>query len=275
MSNQAVSFALNHMACPTLSPLAMIEAAKNLGMEAVELRNDVKENSVTDVETAKAVRAAAEAANITVLSINALYPFNVWNDERKAQAENMADVAAAAGAIGLVCCPLVDADDARSEAQRTADLEAALTDLKAILSERGLKGFVEPLGFPISTLRFKQEAIDAISAVGGEDTFGLVHDTFHHAGSSDPNFFPLQTGLVHISAVVDKDISFTDMLDGHREFVMDGDKLQSIAQMKTLFEGGYKGYISFEPFSDGVWQSTDPVGDIKASMDYIKSALSA
>ena len=61
MSNQAVSFALNHMACPTLSPLAMIEAAKNLGMEAVELRNDVKENSVTDVETAKAVRAAAEA----------------------------------------------------------------------------------------------------------------------------------------------------------------------------------------------------------------------
>ena len=178
-------------------------------------------------------------------------------------------------AIGLVCCPLVDADDARTDVQRTADLKAALTDLKTILSERGLKGFVEPLGFPISTLRFKQEAVSAIKAVEGEEIFGLVHDTFHHAGASDPDFFPLQTGLVHVSAVVDKDITFTDMLDGHREFVMDGDKLDSIAQVKALFEGGYKGYISFEPFSDGVWQSSDPVGDIKASMDYMKSALSA
>lgn len=273
MSNQSVSFALNHMACPTLSPLELISAAKELGMAAVELRNDVKENSVTDVETAKAVKEAADAAGITVLSINALYPFNVWNEERKAQAEQMAATAAAAGAKGLVCCPLVDGDDNRSDEQRAADLRAALTDLKAILGKHGLQGYVEALGFPISTLRFKKEAVDAIADVDGEAIFGLVHDTFHHVGSSDPDLYPQKTGLVHVSSVVDSDITFTDMLDGHREFVMEGDRLDSVAQVKALFDGGYEGYISFEPFFAGLWELENPVTEIRKSMDYMKAAL--
>ncbi len=273
MSNQSVSFALNHMACPTLSPLELISAAKELGMAAVELRNDVKENSVTDVETAKAVKEAADAAGITVLSINALYPFNVWNEERKAQAEQMAATAAAAGAKGLVCCPLVDGDDNRSDEQRAADLRTALTDLKGILGKHGLQGYVEALGFPISTLRFKKEAVDAIADVNGEATFGLVHDTFHHVGSSDPDLYPKKTGLVHVSSVVDSDITFTDMLDGHREFVMEGDRLDSVAQVKALFDGGYEGYISFEPFFAGLWELENPVTEIRKSMDYMKAAL--
>ncbi|MDO6476165.1 TIM barrel protein [Alteromonas sp. 1_MG-2023] len=273
MSNQSVSFALNHMACPTLSPLELISAAKELGMAAVELRNDVKENSVTDVETAKAVKEAADAAGITVLSINALYPFNVWNEERKAQAEQMAATAAAAGAKGLVCCPLVDGDDNRSDEQRAADLRTALTDLKAILGKHGLQGYVEALGFPISTLRFKKEAVDAIADVNGEATFGLVHDTFHHVGSSDPDLYPKKTGLVHVSSVVDSDITFTGMLDGHREFVMEGDRLDSVAQVKALFDGGYEGYISFEPFFAGLWELENPVTEIRKSMDYMKAAL--
>ena len=273
MSNQSVSFALNHMACPTLSPLELISAAKELGMAAVELRNDVKENSVTDVETAKAVKEAADAAGITVLSINALYPFNVWNEERKAQAEQMAATAAAAGAKGLVCCPLVDGDDNRSDEQRAADLRTALTDLKAILGKHGLQGYVEALGFPISTLRFKKEAVDAIADVDGEATFGLVHDTFHHVGSSDPDLYPQKTGLVHVSSVVDSDITFTDMLDGHREFVMEGDRLDSVAQVKALFDGGYEGYISFEPFFAGLWELENQVTEIRKSMDYMKAAL--
>ncbi|OFC72335.1 TIM barrel protein [Alteromonas confluentis] len=273
MSNQSVSFALNHMACPTLSPLELISAAKELGMAAVELRNDVKENSVTDVETAKAVKEAADAAGITVLSINALYPFNVWNEERKAQAEQMAATAAAAGAKGLVCCPLVDGDDNRSDEQRAADLRTALTDLKGILGKHGLQGYVEALGFPISTLRFKKEAVDAIADVNGEATFGLVHDTFHHVGSSDPDLYPKKTGLVHVSSVIDSEITFTDMLDGHREFVMEGDRLDSVAQVKALFDGGYEGYISFEPFFAGLWELENQVPEIRKSMDYMKAAL--
>jgi|GEM_PF-2809926 predicted xylose isomerase-like sugar epimerase len=38
MSNQEFKFALNHMACPTLSPLEMLDMAAELGIHAVELR---------------------------------------------------------------------------------------------------------------------------------------------------------------------------------------------------------------------------------------------
>ena len=37
MSNQEFKFALNHMACPTLSPLGMLVMAAELGIHAVEL----------------------------------------------------------------------------------------------------------------------------------------------------------------------------------------------------------------------------------------------
>ena len=152
-------------------------------------------------------------------------------------------------------------------------MRTALTDLKGILGKHGLQGYVEALGFPISTLRFKKEAVDAIADVNGEATFGLVHDTFHHVGSSDPDLYPKKTGLVHVSSVVDSDITFTDMLDGHREFVMEGDRLDSVAQVKALFDGGYEGYISFEPFFAGLWELENPVTEIRKSMDYMKAAL--
>ena len=38
MSNQEFKFALNHMACPPLSPLEMLDMAAELGIHAVELR---------------------------------------------------------------------------------------------------------------------------------------------------------------------------------------------------------------------------------------------
>ncbi|GAC12549.1 TIM barrel protein [Paraglaciecola chathamensis] len=273
MSETSILFALNHMACPTLSPIELIGAAKELGMGAVELRNDVKENSVIELETARAVKVAADDAGISVLSINALYPFNVWNEERRSQAEEMAEVAAAAGARGLVCCPLVDAEDNRTAAQRATDLRIALKDLKDILEKHSLHGYVEALGFPISTLRFKKEAIEAINDVGGNDVFGLVHDTFHHVGANDPDIYPQATGLVHVSAVIDKEIAFADMLDGHREFVGAGDRLNSISQVKSLIDGGYTGYISFEPFYAGLWDLQDPVSEIRKSMEYMAKTL--
>ena len=148
-----------------------------------------------------------------------------------------------------------------------------MTDLKVILDKHNLQGYVEALGFPISTLRFKKEAIEAINDVDGNDVFGLVHDTFHHVGANDPDMYPQVTSLVHVSAVIDKDITFADMLDGHREFVMADDRLNSISQVKSLIDGGYDGYISFEPFYAGLWDLQDPVSEIRKSMEYMKKAL--
>lgn len=273
MSVQAKNFALNHMACPGLSPLELVDAAADLGMGAIELRNDVKQNSIADLDTARAVARRAKEKGLEVLSINALYPFNIWNDERAAQAENLAALCGASGAIGLVCCPLVSAEYSGSAEDKITELKNALRNLKPILEKHGIQGFVEVLGFPISTLRYKQDAIDAIKEVGGEERFGLVHDTFHHRGARETVMFPKRTGLVHVSAVLDKDISFEDMLDAHRFFVGPGDRLDSIDQVKELLAGGYQGYISFEPFFDDLWNLQDPIGAVRESMDYMIGEL--
>jgi len=269
MSVQPKNFALNHMACPRLSPLELVDAAVELGMGAIELRNDVKENSISDLATARAVADKAAAAGVEVLSINALYPFNIWNEERAAQAEKLAALCSASGAIGLVCCPLVSGEYKASAEERNAGLKAALSALKAILEKYQLKGFVEALGFPISSLRMKQDAVNAIRAVGGEGMFGLVHDTFHHRGAAEKVMFPQMTGLVHVSGVVDPVISFDDMLDAHRVFVDEGDRLDSVGQVRELLANGYKGYISFEPFADELWQLADPIGAVRTSMEYM------
>ncbi len=99
------------------------------------------------------MRELCAVPGITVLSINALYPFDVWNDERRAQAIKLATYARECGAQGLVMCPLNEPGDTRNDAQRAAGLRTALSELAPILREYGILGFVEPLGFEESALR--------------------------------------------------------------------------------------------------------------------------
>lgn len=273
MSEQALKFALNHMICPRMSPRQLIEAAAELGLGAVELRNDVQENSLTDLEQAKAVGDLARELNIEILSINALYPFNIWNEERAVQAENLARMVDACGGRGLVLCPLVDGSHDASDEDKEAGLKEALSALDTILGRYNLQGFVEPLGFPISTLRTKEKAVKAIKDLGLESRFGLVHDTFHHTGAQENSFYADMTGLVHISGVEDEAITFDEMLDAHRLLVGPNDRLDSIGQIKQLLASGYRHYISFEPFAQEVWNLEDPVGAVKESMDYIRQRL--
>lgn len=79
----------------------------------------------------------------------------------------MADYAAASGAKALVMCPLNEGRQVPFD-----DLVAALKAMKPILEERGLTGLVEPLGFPVSSLRTKAEAVKAIDAAGGAMSTG-------------------------------------------------------------------------------------------------------
>ncbi|TFH84802.1 xylose isomerase [Billgrantia azerbaijanica] len=273
MVTQPLKFSLNHMVCPRWTPQELIDQAAELRLGAVELRNDVGDNSLTDLDQARAVGEHARQRGVEVLSINALYPFNIWNDERAAQAEKLARLAAAAGARGLVLCPLVDGDYRASDAEKDAGLKAALTALDGILGEHGLQGFVEPLGFPISSLRTKARAVEAIEALGLASRFGLVHDTFHHQGAGESAFFAAQTGLVHISGVEDAAIRFTDMLDAHRLLVGGADRLDNVGQLKRLLADGYDGYVSFEPFAESVHALEDPVAALQESMAFLRSRL--
>ena len=125
MNNKNLKFAINHCSCPHLSPKELINLAENLGIPAVELRNDIKENSVSEIETAETVGQYAAEKNIEILTINGLYPFNIWNKENQYQTEKLADLCQAAGAKALVCCPLVsDKMNFTEEEQVKKTLEA-------------------------------------------------------------------------------------------------------------------------------------------------------
>ncbi|MFD2813937.1 TIM barrel protein [Paracoccus aerius] len=152
-------FALNHIAAPNLSLPDFFAAARDLGVTEVEIRNDLPD--VLSQWRPEQVKAEAEKAGVTIVSINALYPFNTWAGNLPARAEDMADYAAACGAKALVMCPLNDGTPVAFDS-----LVGALTAMKTILDTRGLTGLVEPLGFPISSLRTKAEAIRAIQAAG-------------------------------------------------------------------------------------------------------------
>ena len=259
-------FAINHITAPSLSLDAFLAAAGELGLTEVEIRNDLPD--IVGTADPRDVKAAAEKAGVTILSINALYPFNVWSGDVPARAAALADYAAACGAKALVMCPLNDGTKVPFE-----DLVAALKAMKPILEARGLTGLVEPLGFPVSSLRTKREAVSAIDAADGAAVYRLVHDTFHHHLAGETEFFPERTGLVHISGVTDPAVTVEGMLDAHRVLVDGADRLENLAQIRTMLDAGFEGPYSFEPFAAEVHALQDPVVAVRESMAYIARSL--
>ena len=273
MTQRSIKFGVNHMVSPSLTPDELVDAAAKLGAVAIELRNDVGDNSLKDLESARRVGARASNAGLEVRSINALYPFNIWNEERARQTETLAGLAEACGAAGLVMCPLNEGKMLEDTPEKAAGLRAALSGIRPILERHGLRGFVEPLGFPLSSLRFKRDALAAIDDIGGADVFSLVHDTFHHRGAGEQQLFARRTGLVHISGLEDPAVSFVDMLDGHRVLVGPKDRLGNVEQLRQLYEEGYGGVVSFEPFAKEVHGLPDPIAAVRDSMAYVRKAL--
>jgi 2-keto-myo-inositol isomerase len=270
---RSISFALNHIAAPRLSAAEFFGLARKLGIDKVEIRNDLKGAPILDGTPPTTIRRQARDNGVEILTINALQRFNEWSPARETEARALARYARECGAKALVLVPVNDASFRVSEKARLSGLRHALTALVPILGETGLEGFVEPLGFAISSLRLKREALDAIDAVGGAHVLRLVHDTFHHHLAGEAEMFPERTGLVHISGVTDPGLAVDDMLDAHRVLVDAGDRLGNIAQIKTLRAGGYDGAFSFEPFAESVQQASDLAGILSASISFIKESV--
>lgn len=266
-----LSFGLNHMTAPALSPDAFFALAKSLGISAVEIRNDLDGNAIVDGTPARAIKALAEKHGLTIISINALQRFNQWSSDRAREAQELITYARDCGAKALVLVPLNDGSG-RKDGERQANLRQALAALKPMLEEAGIIGLVEPLGFEICSLRSKTEAIEGIQAVSGEKTFKIVHDTFHHYLAGEEKFHPEMTGLVHISGVADPGIAVSDMRDPHRILVDATDRLDNAGQARTLRQNGYCGPFSFEPFSPSVHQSADIERAIRESMAFLSAS---
>jgi len=266
-------FALNHMVAPRASAEALFGMAAELGLDAVEIRNDLAATAIADGTDAAVIRAGAARHGVRILSINALQRFNDWTGERAVEAQALADYAAASGAESLVLCPVNDWRFRPGERARLDGLRRALSELGAILRGRGIIGLVEPLGFAECSLRSKREAVEAIDATGGGETFRLVHDTFHHALAGESAVFPERTGLVHISGVEENDLPFSGMRDRHRVLVGPHDRLDNVGQVRGLIKGGYSGFFSFEPFAESVHALAEVHSALRQSAAYLSDDL--
>jgi 2-keto-myo-inositol isomerase len=268
-----MKISLNHMVAPRLDHAAFFDLTRRLGLVDVEIRNDLKGVALADGTPASDVGVAAERRGLAILSINALQRFNIWDDARAAEAAVTIDQCAASGAQALVLCPVNDVNYAPSAAERREALLKALNGLKPMLTAAGIRGFVEPLGFAECSLRYKEEAIEAIEAISGADVFRVVHDTVDHHLAGATKMFPKMTGLVHISGVADETATSGTMRDAHRVLVGADDQIGNIEQLRALRAGGYEGAASFEPFAASVHASSDIGADLRKSIAFVKTGL--
>ncbi|QFY62396.1 TIM barrel protein [Rhizobium grahamii] len=272
-----MSFALNHITAPRLSSREFIDLAARLGCKGVELRNDLADKELTtrvffDGEAPAAIGAYARDRGLKLLGLSEAYGFNRWSAAMKEKIALLIEQAKASGAETI---SLIPSNDGRQEPdeKRLADLRHALSEVLPLLRSAGLKALVEPLGFTTSSLRLKREAVDTIAAVGGNDHFRLVHDTFHHFLAGETEYFPEMTGIVHISGVVDPTVAPDAMQDGHRILVDDRDRLDNIAQIRALEALGYKGAYSFEPFAPSVHADPHLEDSVRKSFQFISEAV--
>ena len=265
-----VRFALNHMTAPQLGLAEFFALASKLGINQVEIRNDIGGKPILDGTSPAVVKSIAADAGVSIITINALQRFNEWNATREAEAIALADYARACGAEAIILVPVNDGSG-RADGERQRNLRIALAGLKPILADRGIAGLVEPLGFEICSLRRKSEAAEAIDAVGG--SFSIVHDTFHHYLAGEAAIFPERTGLVHVSGVDRAGVAVADMRDGDRVLVGPGDRIGNVAQLRTLLDAGYSGSFSFEPFAEELRALRDPAVALRDSIDFLTTRL--
>ena len=266
-----LQFALNHMTVARKSYRELLDIASTLGCVGVEVRNDLPQPLFDGMSPAEA-GALAHDKGLRLLALAEVKRFNDWSDDKRAEAAALIGIARAAGAEAVALIPRND-NLGMGNGERQANLRLALRELKPMLEDAGLIGLVEPLGFEICALRHKSEAAEVIAALEADDTFRLVHDTFHHHLAGGGPFYPRLTGIVHVSGVADPAPTVNQMTDAHRILVDGADRLGNIAQLRELARMGYAGPVSFECFAPEVHALADPAGAIRRSIEFIRSQL--
>ena len=266
-------FCINRKIAPNLDLEPFFSLVKRCGLSKVELRNDMPSGKVTDNLSNDQLNALAAKYGIEIITINALGRFNLLDDQAGLlkNAEALLSQAQAIHSQALVLCPHCSADDRRSEEQKKTDTLTALKLLAPLFKQYGVQGYVEPLGFGISSLRSSLLTQSLIRDSGAP--YKIVLDTFHHYLSdvAQPEFdAQIQIegiGLVHLSGVEDaRDKSV--LSDEERIMLSDWDRLESKKQVQTLERLGYTGIYAFEPFSSQLdsWTEADIEREIRQSI---------
>ncbi|CAI1117645.1 TIM barrel protein [Serratia quinivorans] len=266
-------FCINRKIAPNLDLEPFFSLVKKCGLSKVELRNDMPSGKVTDNLSNDQLNALAAKYGIEIVTINALGKFNLPGDSAilLQNAEALLSQAQAIHSQALVLCPHCSADDRRSEEQKKTDTLAALKLLAPLFKQYGVQGYVEPLGFGISSLRSSLLTQSLIRDSGAP--YKIVLDTFHHYLSdvAQPEFdAQIQIegiGLVHLSGVEDAR-SKSALSDEERIMLSHQDRLESKKQVQNLERLGYTGIYAFEPFSSQLdsWTEADIEREIRQSI---------
>jgi len=270
--NPRERLALNRILSPQLPLPEFLKLTADLGMKMAEIRNDFAEKGVLDGLSESQLRKALAETGVRIITINALYPFE-HGKHLKANLEQLKGLIAEARKVScphIVMCPFNEAGDPRTPAQRSADLVAALNAYGPLLTDAGMVGLIEALGFERSALRTKRAALDGIDRCDHPKAFALLHDTFHHYLSSETELFPRETKLIHVSGVVAGKAK-PAIEDDDRILVDASDVLDSRGQVAALLKAGCEAPISFESFSPKI--RSLPVPELKkalrASVNYL------
>lgn len=270
-------FCINRKIAPNLSIEEFFRVVQQCGLTKVEMRNDLPSGKVLDDLSIEQFNELARKYHIEVVTINALYPFNLpfARAELTQKAEEMLNIAKQIHCQSIIMCPYNEVDH-RSAAKREEDTADSIKYFTQLFAQYGINGLVEPLGFPISSLRSYTLATQLIKSVNS--SFKLVLDTFHHHLAGLPVETYAETvdinniGLVHLSGV--EDSRATDLLtDEERIMLTPKDVLKSKEQVIQLEKLGYTGIYAFEPFASALnnWDSHDVEQAINDSIAYINN----
>ncbi|PIY33343.1 MAG: xylose isomerase [Candidatus Infernicultor aquiphilus] len=264
-------FSLNRIIYPDLNLEDFFKFTADLGLNKVELRNDLPGKGVIDTYSPEEIKDLLKKYDLEILTINALQKFNLGVVLQQAikELKELINLSLSIGCKAIVLCPNNEVNDRRNSKEFFKETVGALKSFAPLFEESNLWGYVEPLGFKESSLCSLVTAMNAIKEAGCPN-YKIVYDTFHHYIGPDTfdiieNKYNLSyTGLVHISGV-ESVIPTEQYRDNHRILVSVQDKLKSKEQIELLIKLGYNGDISLEPFAKEVQKME--IEEIKSAID--------
>ncbi len=262
---------LNQMTVPTMSVGAFLRLAKSLGCDGVECRDDL-EAALFDGMPPQDMRAMTRKQGLRLFGLAEVYGFNAPHSEILDKAAQLIQTAQSAGAEGVALIPMIGTAPIDRARQR-AMLRSAIKRLTPLFAGSGVRGFIEPLGFGNSTLRFKSDVVDALRDLDAIENFALIHDTFRHHLAGESAVFGAETAMVHVSGVAASARQATALVDADRGLVGADDRLDNINQLNTLLNAGYTGPMSIEAFAPDVHKMTDPAAALAGSIAFIADKL--
>ncbi|MEA2022277.1 MAG: TIM barrel protein [Candidatus Caldatribacteriota bacterium] len=270
---------LNRIIYPKIGLEEFFKFTKDLGLNKIELRNDLPGGKIIDDYNPEEIKRLSEKYGVELLSINALQKFNLGLilSETMKELKKIIDLSLTIDCKAIVLCPNNDIDDKRSPDEIFKETVASLKAFGPLFQDSGIEGYLEPLGFKECSLRSLTTAMKAIQE-SGFSVYKTVHDSFHHHIGPDTfdiieNDYDISyTGLVHISGA-ECDLPINEYRDNHRLLINKQDRLQAKEQVELLLKLGYGGNISFEPFSKSVqeMESESLKSAIDGSIEYISS----